>query len=254
MGGLTLTVRGKPDADFPNLVRPLVVVEAPGKTSQLLTGEAARPSLTHTLGFRKLDSQGERFVLFQSSSGGAHCCNNIQAAIVSNAGVKALSLGSWDGDYITEFPRDVDGDGTVDFTRYDNDFLYAFASYAESDAPPVILNIVRGKAVDVSAKPQFAHLFAKHAAQSRRRCLNPRGKSPNGACAAYVASAARSGGFEPAWREMLKAFDPRSSWELPTRCAVAIRSGTCPPAAQRKSRSYPDALRWFLQEQGYLPR
>ena len=104
-----------------------------------------------------------------------------------------IDFGEWDGDYSDRMPSDLDGDGVIDFVFYDNAFLYAFASYAESGAPPLVMNVVDGDVVDVSDRPGFRYLFEDALREHRQYCLRPRDMSPNGACAAYAAAAARVG-------------------------------------------------------------
>ena len=115
-----------------------------------------------------------RYVLFQSFSGGAHCCNQIQVVLPGAGRAMIVDLGAWDGDYIDP-PRDEDGDGTPDFVLYDNAFLYAFSSYAGSWAPPKILDIVDGVPTDVSTRPAFRALFEEDLTRARAACLDHRG-------------------------------------------------------------------------------
>ena len=219
-----------------------------------MVGNAVGGTFGHKLGVGILDRRGTRFVHFQSFSGGAHCCNNIQVALVRPGGIRVVDFGNWDGDY-GEMPRDVDGDGVVDFVHVDNAFLYAFSSYADSWAPPVILNIIGDEAVDVSTRPSFRPLFQDSVNRTRGSCAPRPDLSPNGACAAYVASAARIGQFNAAWARMLRSYDRNADWELPTGCRRPVgRGGQCPPGSEVRYTNYPDALRAFLVRQGYLAR
>ena len=54
---------------------------------------------------------------------------------------------------------------------------------------------------------------------------------------------------------MLRAYDRDSGWELPTGCRVALNTnGECPPASVIRYTNFPDALRAFLVQEGYLAR
>ena len=46
------------------------------------------------------------YVLFQSFSGGAHCCNQVQVVHPENGRLRLVDLGEWDGDYWDELPTD----------------------------------------------------------------------------------------------------------------------------------------------------
>ena len=91
--------------------------------------------------------------------------------------------------------------------------------------------------------------------EARRYC-RPRGeRSSNGACAAYVAAAARVGQFDAAWAQMLRSFDRNADWDYPPGCRVAVHpGGECPAASIIRYRDYPAALRAFLLRQGYIRR
>jgi hypothetical protein len=249
-GDVTLEVR--PVADN-GLYAPRVTVRQ-GRNSAVMNGAATPPAYEHKLGVGPLDRHGTRFVLFQSFTGGAHCCNEMQAAIIGPRGIRVVEIGTFDGGPEDAFPRDLDADGVVDFVQRDNSFLYTFASYAGSFAPPQILNIVGNRAVDVSTRPGFRRLFRDAMNEARAACVET-GPDRNGACAGFVAAAARIGQFDAAWEVMLRAYDRDSGWDLPTGCRVALdRQGGCPEASAIRYANFPDALRAFLVRQGYLAR
>lgn len=249
-GDVTLEVRAVADD---GIYAPRVTVRQ-GRNSAVMTGAAASPSYEHMLGVGPLDRRGTRFVYFQSFTGGAHCCNEMQAAVITPRGIRAVELGTFDGGPDETFPRDVDGDGIVDFVNRDNSFLYTFASYAGSFAPPQIFNIAGNRTVDVSTRPGFRGLFREAMNEARAACVEP-GSDRNGACAGYVAAAARIGQFDAAWTVMLRHYDRASDWELPTGCRVAVNAnGECPDSAVIRYTNFPDALRAFLVRQGYIAR
>jgi hypothetical protein len=250
VGDIVLEIRPQRDGD---LVAPRVTVRQGGHNATM-TGQAVGPTFGHKIGVGLFNRRGVRFVYFQSFSGGAHCCNSIQVALVRPGEIRVVDLGDWDGDY-GDMPRDRDGDGMVDFVQVDNAFLYGFASYAESFAPPVIHDIIGDRPVDVSARPGFRPLFRAAMNDAGHYC-RPRGeRSSNGACAAYVAAAARAGQFDIAWARVLRSYDRNADWDYPTGCRVALPAGgECPAASVIRYRDYPAALRAFLVRQGYIRR
>lgn len=249
-GDVSLEVRAVADN---GLYAPRVTVRQ-GRSSAAMTGAATPPAYEHKLGVGLLDRHGTRFVYFQSFTGGAHCCNEIRVAVIGPRGIRVVELGSFDGGPSDAFPRDLDGDGVVDFEEQDDSFLYTFASYAGSLAPPNFLNIVGGRAVDVSTRASFRPRYRAAMSRARPYCVRQE-PDRNGACAGYVAAAARAGQFDAAWAVMLRAYERDSGWELPTGCRVALNTqGECPAASVIRYANYPDSLRAFLVRQGYIPR
>jgi hypothetical protein len=251
-GGVDLTLRGRPDADSPDLIRPILTVAVPGFAPVQAEGADTPESFDHRVTVGRWDAE-RPYVLFQSYSGGAHCCTQVQVIYPEDGRLQVVDLGEWDSGYWDDLPTDRNGDGRLDFEFVDNGFLYAFASYAESSAPPLIINVVGGRAVDVSRHPGFRPLYERAMAAERQACLHPQdGRSPNGACAAFVAAAARVGRFDRAWAEMLQDYDRDSDWELPSSCRAALVDYRCPEGQEVTFDNYPDALRFFLVEHGYL--
>lgn len=187
-------------------------------------------------------------VLISAFSGGAHCCSDLTMHESRNGQWRSVELGSWDGD-TPSMPADLDGDGIKEFQFVDQAFLYAFASYADSWAPPLIHKVVNGQVEDVSTSPAFRAVFEAALIESREACL----ERSNGACAAYVAAAARIGRLDTAWEDMLGAYDQASEWTLPTACRVRT-AGECPVGADLIFSTYPEALQWFLGEHGYTDK
>lgn len=249
--GLTLTISraGTVDPDRP--AEPRLTVAASGRRPITVLGSPGLMVGQAYVGVGR-DPRGGLFILFQTYTGGAHCCNYEQVVLVEARRFRRVALGNFDMEMPGDFPTDVDGDGRIDFVRLDNRFFYAFASFAGSVAPPQILNIVGGRAVDVSAAPRYRRLFVRAMNEAREDCLTGQGER-NGTCAAYVAAAARSGRFDRAWREMLGAYERGTDWTYPTGCRVAPGPSGC-PERQIIRRDFPTALRRFLMRNGYLRR
>jgi hypothetical protein len=232
-------------------------LSSPGKAAVRIEGDRAGLSFPARLTALRWNKAGELFLLVETYTGGAHCCDHVQAAIPTSTGFEVVDLGTYDGDRLGRLPSDIDGDGRVDFLVRDDRFLYAFASYAESLSPPAILNVSGGEALDVSGRPSFRRVFAKAAARLRRACLPRRGGPRDGACPAYVAAAARAGSFDRAWSEVSAAYGTKEGdppW-LPQGCEVpfdAVRA--CPKGSEITYRTYIDALRAFLLRTGYISR
>lgn len=244
-GPFVVSITKKEDDE---LIAPVVKVSS-GSQTVTLEGPAASASFTHKISFFQ-NTKESPAIMLQSFSGGAHCCNNIQVAALVRGKLRTIDLGAWDGDTIA-LPRDISGDGIADFLFVDNSFLYAFAPYAASYAPPKVLNIVNGEVKDVSARPTFKKLFAEEMSKAGEHCRPGLGVTANGACPAFVASAARVGKLQSAWSQMLAAYDASSDWDLPTGCLVSDRNG-CPSGAEIVYKSYPEALLAFLKSEGYI--
>ncbi len=147
-------------------------------------------------------------------------------------------------------PYDMTGDGIADFVMRDNRFLYAFSSYAESYAPPQIFNIIGGKMIDVSTSGKFNTLYLDEMKKAGAQC-QPGNSGANGACPAFIASAARLGKLNQAWAQMIGAYDASVDWALPTGCWVSDKDG-CPGGEEITYKSYPEALHAFLVRSGFI--
>ena len=252
-GPVRLTIAPVAQGD---LVAPRVTIAAPGLAAHSLTGEERSKGVEHRFGYGPLTkSSSLPGVVLQSDMGGAHCCIHVQAAVVVAGQWRTVDMGEWDGDWMASFPRDLSGDGNADFTMRDDRFLYAFASYIGSYAPPQIVTIRDGKRVDVSRDPAFAALYADDLKTTRAECIARRPNSRNAACAAYAADAARLGRFDAAWREILVHYDRIDGWPLPTGCRSAfVDDEQCAEGETITYPNFPAALRAFLVRTKYLAR
>ncbi len=188
-------------------------------------------------------------VVMTSFSGGAHCCTEVQVATPSALGWTVSHLGSFDNEPLMNAPRDLDGDGTPDLVIYDSRFAYAFDSYAGSVQPMRIYAVRRGVVVEVSREPRFRKALSADMAEAAKGCR----EHGNGACAAYVADAARLGRLPEAWAVMLKSYN-RELAEFPDKtCDGRIAHGDCPKGHAGTIRDFPTALKLFITEMGYLP-
>jgi len=246
IAGLTLAmaVVKVDDIDAPRLtVRP------DDGTVTGITGEAA--GWTNTAGqFAVVQLRADdpsRQVLFSSFSGGAHCCTALVVLERDGDRWRRIDLGYFDGDGMS-LPRDIDGDGVKEFEFVDQRFLYAFTSYAGSWAPPTIRQVVEGRVRDVSAEPRFRSEFAAYLPEARQACAG----GSNGACAAFVAAAARTGALESAWAFMLRSYDQMDDWDYPAACRIRT-AGACPEGVEQVFATFPEALQWYLGELGYTP-
>jgi hypothetical protein len=228
---------------------PRLTVSAPGKAPAVMEGERAGLTFPSRITILPWGKEGGAAVLLESYSGGAHCCTVVQAAVPEGSSLRVVDLGRYDGERLQRLPSDWDGDGALDFFVTDDAFLYAFSSYAGSLPPPRILNIVDGRAVDVSARPAFRPIFEQAMAKAEPGCA----EGENGHCAAYAAAAARIGAFEPAWARVLQLHD-RKSRDWPAACRVPEGEEGCPEGQQIEYGSYPEALRAFLAQHEYIAR
>jgi len=252
-GRLDIRVRSAPAGDTEDLVHPVVTVTRAGSEPVRVEGADTRPDAEHRLTIGRWGN--DLYLMFESYTGGAHCCDHVQVVYPEAGRLRVADLGEWNGGYREDLPADLDGDGRIDFVFSDEAFLYAFTSYADSVAPPLVLNIVDGAATEVSGRPAYSSLFAEAADTARALCLaREEDRSPNGACAAYVASSARLGRFQQAWAEMLRAYVPEEGRTYGGGCRVAPdASGRCPQGQEAPEYArYPEALRALLVERGYI--
>lgn len=185
-------------------------------------------------------------VILTGYTGGMHCCATLQVVTRHQGTVRVLDLPMMDGDPDSGFPRDLDGDGTADFRRADDSFLYAFTSYAGSWAPPRLWNLRGGEMVDVSAEPRFAKFWQREAKKVGKQCR----KGQVGACAAYAAAMARLGKADEGIAAAL-THAPKADW-LPEPCTAELVNDECPEGKIRVFGGFEEGLRWLLSERRYL--
>ena len=74
-------------------------------------------------------------------TGGAHCCTIMKVLTFVDGRWETVNVGEFDSD--GPQIEDLNGDGVVELVGKDESFDYAFASYAESYAPPKVYRLIR---------------------------------------------------------------------------------------------------------------
>lgn len=165
-------------------------------------------------GLLKLDPTSDSpQLVFTRFTGGAHCCTVtwIATAPPDAMGWTLLDTGALDGGgYAYE---DADGDGALELMSVDNDFLYAFDSYAGSFAP-IRIHQLRGNVLrDISNEPEMAHLLRRDLARMEFEAkLDPGMWRSNGFLAGWVAAKQRLGQGEDAWQTALENLETSSDF------------------------------------------
>lgn len=190
--------------------------------------------------------------MLQTFTGGAHCCTVVTVVAPRGEGFQAVEIGTFDGGPPDTFPEDVNGDGVADFRFRDDRFLYVFAPYAGSWAPPRFLNVIGGKVTDVTFQPGFRDHLQGFASRAKAACTEPEETDPNGACAAYVAVQARLGAYGAALAEVKPFINRTEDAFLPTGCRIEAPDWNCPEDQQIRFTEFEPALDWFLKQTGYL--
>jgi uncharacterized protein YecT (DUF1311 family) len=241
-GDLTLTLSSRSMSDGKTV--PILTITSATTVAVEVLGAARMGDAAAEIGVFQLESPGSvPQIYFSSFTGGAHCCTEGKLVIRSGVTFSTVQLGAWD--YGIKF-EDLNADGVFEIIVSDERFLYAFAPYAGSVAPPKILKYQAGEITDVSTA--FPSLFRVAMESARQGCLN----RENGACAAYVANAARVEQFQSAWDTMLSHYNPDDDWQYPIGCSVETSGGQCPVGSEIRYSNYPDALLAFLTEAGYV--
>jgi hypothetical protein len=91
---------------------------------------------SHSVLVQDMDGDGEPEVLIDAYSGGAHCCERTRVYRFRR-GDYGFTTHQW-GNQVYDL-RDLDGDGRREFVSADDAFSYAFAAYAFSRWPILIL-------------------------------------------------------------------------------------------------------------------
>ena len=244
--GVTVSLSERPGQDAPI---PVLRLRGPGGETLSFDGQAGLANAGAHFGVGRLDPRvaGQQ-VIFSTYSGGAHCCSQVDLFELAGGRWRRVDMHQWGGEPISTFPTDIDGDGVRDVVMNDDRFDYAFASHAESLAPPRIYNVTDGAFTDVSTAPRYRRTFQRALAEAQSQCAHHN----NGGCAAFVGIAARLGRQAWAWPIMLANYDRHSDWTYPTDCRVTRDAdNNCPTAQTVTFRGMPQSLSWFLQANGY---
>jgi hypothetical protein len=237
--------------DGSNVVKPVVnVLVGDLPVGSISTEEVGSPN--SILQIVELDpSNPYPEVLLSTFTGGAHCCNDTRV-LTSDASGKYWSevkLGLSDGG--TGFASDPLRIGRNVIVGRDDRFLYRFASYADSWAPKRVWQLNGSMFVDVSHLPEYRPIHRKSLGNMSSWFSQRNHEAPNGFLAAYVANKSLVGELFDGWDRMLLRYDPNEKWGLSLCAAGYYDNGTC-KAKEIVFDSYPQALRAFLIETGYL--
>lgn len=149
---------------------------------------------------------------------------------------------------IADFPRDLSHDGLVDVVLEDS-LPYRYVCNGCTPRLPLVLSVVGGHTVDISAQHAMRSIFARDMRRWRAGC-HLHDRDTDNACAAYMADAARAGQLTRRWRDML--MQRHSGGDLWQDCTGPYVHGECPPGATTHYRSFPESLRAFLVATGYI--
>ena len=180
-------------------------------------------------------------------TGGAHCCTLMKVVTLVNGRWQTVDVGKFDSD--GPQVEDLNGDGAAELVGKDDSFDYAFASYAESYAPPKVLQLAGAQIVDASHSPEFRKPIVQMLL-ANQGLATPDTWRDNGFLGGWVAHNALVGNGAEAWRRMLDLYNRNSDWDM-SICTVATNGyDPCPDYAKRR-RDFPTALRELLAETGY---
>lgn len=244
--GLTISLSAR---GLPGFRAAVAEVKAPDGSSASIAGDPVAAVAAAEILTGRLDpSSALAQVIVVTPAQCAQACAKVQVLDSLPGGWRVLEVGFTDSAGLGAFPSDVDGDGVREIALEDIRFNAAFAPAGASVAVPVLKTVAAGRVADVSSAARFRPTYEAFLTRTRQACQ----ARQNGACPAFVAVAARLGRADWAWSIMLRSYDGSSNWSLPSACRLVEAKEACPPADQVKFASYPEALRWFLGDLGYL--
>lgn len=195
-------------------------------------------------------------VIIESQSGGSGGDMTLQLLIPTQGGYQlATSQAAGIGlqGALEDGLRDLSGDGNIDLVLQDPAFDSVFGCNACTPRPPLIVTVKDGRIVDESRDPALRSVFLADMAIWQPVCLSAT-RYRNGACAAYVANAARAGRFAAGWAAMLKHHERGGDlWEPCDVPASQWQGHGCPAGRATHFADFPASLRAFLKRAGYLP-
>ena len=244
---VTFKKDGPPDALL--YVSPLLSLSVKGKQVIAVEGAESIPdNPIFLVQIAEMDPDNPYAeVIFSTYTGGAHCCSVTHVLTSSKDGKTwaDIEVGVFDGGPLRA--SDLDGNGVYEFSMRDNAFLYTFGCYACSTSPFKVLRLQDGKLVNASTDPAYRD----HHIASLKRILEwaAPDTDANGFLAGYVAQKILLGEGAQAWKFMVKQYDRKNDWGL-EKCSLKVNGkGECP--GRKVKLSYPDALKRFLNMNGY---
>ncbi len=187
-------------------------------------------------------------VILVTDGGGSGGCVEITVATPVDGGFRTTRIGR-PGSYglcrvepeKLRWPRDLTGHGRGELVVADDRFDCAFTSCAATWTPPRVLALTDNGGEDVSADPALKPLYRADMARARAACER-RTLEPAGACAAYVADAARAGDLPRAWAVV----------DAQLRRGCRVRSPDDCPSDARLPGGFRADLERLLRRAGYL--
>jgi hypothetical protein len=253
-GDLTVTISGEKGSEaksripvFTGRVHDRVVF-----TVRLEDAEAEEPSATAEVMRLDLSTPAPQVVM-TAFTFGAHCCTITRIATVLASGEwRVLDAGQLDGEGYRFV--DIDNDGAKELVSYDNSFLYAFASYAESNAPSRITKLAGSDLNDVTNEPKYRAFLRRRLQQMEADAKkDPNLWHSNGFLGGWVAAKSLVGEVDEAWKRMLASYDRNSDWSL-DECTTGQELDQCPKDKVRH-QTFPQALKKLLESNDYpLPK
>ena len=175
-------------------------------------------------------------VVVRNFTGGAHCCTLLKVLTFVDGRWRTLDAGEFD----SEGPQieDLNGDGAAGLVGKDDSFDYAFASYAETYAPPKIFRIAGGRILDVSHSPEFRRPILQMLLADQD-LATPDMWRDNGFLGGWVAHNALVGNGAEAWRRMLALYNRNSDWDLSVCTVTTKGDAPCPTTLSGAATSRP---------------
>lgn len=190
-------------------------------------------------------------VLLSSFTGGMHCCKQIQVLTSDRSGKiwREVTLGPFDGG--PSPAKDPLGNGRFLIVDVDNRFLYRFGCYACSRAPARVWQLQGDAFVDVSHRSDFKPIHRRNLQRMAEWFQQKSPDSQNGFLAGYVANKALVGELYDGWDRMIQRYERFSTSGLEECKGNTDDNGKC-LGRQIKYSSFPEALRAFLVDTGYI--
>lgn len=212
---MALDLVGPKDADW--IDEAILTITRPGSTPFRVQAYASNSGFGQ-IGIFDLTAGGAPTLVFESFSGGAHCCMDVKLVTLDEGPLKVVDLGMFDGGLVE--PIDLDGDGVFEFLVNDDRFNYTFDAYAFSSSPPLIYAMGPEGPYDASREARFRSIYVDAYNQLAPVCIIPEGYNAGG-CAAYLGAAARLGiyeGLRATLAPALSQMDMASGWEEYSFC------------------------------------
>jgi hypothetical protein len=112
------------------------------KSNQVICSDSCDTPV-YSISAYDLEGNGKKEIILERYTGGAHCCTIMEICTIKNGNFKTMDSLFW-GNSLFDI-SDLDKDGELEISGFDDRYAYAFTNFAQSRFPILIYRFRNGK-------------------------------------------------------------------------------------------------------------